>query len=151
MIRLLLILGCLSAGPDDSALAAWRAMLDAYVPPETYGMAPYSRPWPALLWSWTWREVPPHPYPWTPYTPWLPGDLTFSGAIGEADLLWFRNCQAGPDIAYPQMLAGIPIRCDLCDLDEDGDVDQDDFGLLQARVGECAVGQNAPGPLKWGR
>lgn len=56
-------------------------------------------------------------------------DLTDDGAVDAADVERFEACQTGP---------AIPVEDPSCrdaDLDLDGDVDQDDFGFLQRRLG----------------
>lgn len=50
-------------------------------------------------------------------------DLTGEGAVDAADINQFIACQSGPEIGPPP--------CTRADLDNDNDVDVDDFGLLQ--------------------
>ncbi len=61
---------------------------------------------------------------WTAYP-----DLTDDGRVDADDVEAFQTCQSGP--AVPQE---DPV-CQNADLDADGDVDQDDFGLLQRQLG----------------
>ena len=60
-----------------------------------------------------------------------PGVLTDD----SADLAFFNGCVSGPSVP----LSG-PETCGQTDLDDDGDTDQSDFGLLQ----RCFTGPNDP-------
>jgi hypothetical protein len=58
------------------------------------------------------------------------GDFNGDGTVNTEDIRRFTACQSGPSIAYDRThcFAGM-------DLDHDGDIDQSDFGLLQALYG----------------
>jgi hypothetical protein len=80
----------------------------------------------------------------------IPGDLNGDEDVdgrleGSDDLDIFLACMTGPAIDYA---GGVPADCTLtingglipADLDRDGDVDQDDFGMVQ----RCLSGENQP-------
>jgi hypothetical protein len=52
------------------------------------------------------------------------GDFDHDGLIGDTDLDHLRLCRSGQGVPYHS-------GCADADLDKDGDVDQDDFGILQ--------------------
>lgn len=52
-------------------------------------------------------------------------DFNLDGSIDRADLDWFLGCVSGPEVRL------LSSGCAAADLDEDGDADQSDFGLLQ--------------------
>lgn len=64
--------------------------------------------------------------------PIIPGDSNRDGDVDHADLDAFLTCAIGPGIPQPA-----PI-CAMAKLDEDDDVDQSDFGILQ----RCLSGEN---------
>jgi len=78
------------------------------------------------------------------FEPWRPGDFSMNNRITTYDYYWFQLCYSGPNIPYRTELnrtkdkAKIPVACWLCDLDEDGDVDQDDFGIFQLTLEETS-------------
>jgi len=84
---------------------------------------------------------------------WAPGDYDYDGDVdarlpGPDDLDVFQVCATGPGLSYAG--AGLPADCPLgpaaatgwiaADLDHDGDVDQDDFGIFQ----RCYSGSGKP-------
>jgi hypothetical protein len=56
-------------------------------------------------------------------------DLNGDGKVDAGDLATFDGCMAGPDDSPP-------VGCGPADLDQDGDVDLTDFGLLQRAPGQ---------------
>jgi len=57
-------------------------------------------------------------------------DFNGDGWVNDADIDIFLNCATGP---------GMPItdpQCQVCDLNSDGFVDQNDFGVLQLQLGD---------------
>jgi len=111
----------------------------------------------ALLVNWH-RDLPPGyqvywrrvwvPLNWdvVPFKPWVVGDFNFSGDVDQFDLAIFEWCASGPGVPYTleyeRRICGVPdgrtypISCSLADFDRDGDVDQEDFGFVQARIAE---------------
>ena len=75
-----------------------------------------------------------------PFEPLKIGDFSMNGKVTTYDFYWFQLCYSGPNVPIRQTLKknGIPVSaaCWLCDLDQDEDVDQDDFGLFQAQLTE---------------
>lgn len=55
-------------------------------------------------------------------------DFNGDGRVDQADVAHMRLCRSGPAVAQTNPL------CQDADLDFDGDVDQDDFGLLQTKI-----------------
>lgn len=63
----------------------------------------------------------------------LPADFNDSGTVDLADIEAFIGCATGPDVPYATPLEA-PCRPEM-DADGDGDIDQDDFGRIQRRIG----------------
>ena len=63
------------------------------------------------------------------------GDFDFDDRITGNDLLWFNACYSGSFVPYPRSVwyqdREQDIACWLCDSDQDGDVDMDDYGMMQ--------------------
>jgi hypothetical protein len=80
----------------------------------------------------------------------VPVDFNHDRVVDTEDLAVFLSCATGPAIPYaasalPAQPPGCPLMPDengkiVADVDSDGDVDQDDFGLLQ----RCWSGPDAP-------
>jgi len=64
----------------------------------------------------------------------IPGDLNGDRYVDARDVVLFIGCMTGPNAGPPA--AG----CTTADTDEDGDVDQADFGILQ----QCLSGDSIP-------
>ena len=62
---------------------------------------------------------------------WQFGDFDFDERITQTDIAWFDVCYSGANVPYPRIYDGKDIACWLCDGDMDGDVDMDDFGMMQ--------------------
>ncbi len=91
--------------------------------------------WHPLQWSDAFVAADQwYPYCWQPDMLWKKGDLNIDGEITVEDLNWFECCRSGPNVAYVNAYHGSSMNCGLADFDGDGDVDQDDFGWLQARI-----------------
>lgn len=56
----------------------------------------------------------------------VPVDFNCDGYVDGDDLSFFRGCMSGPGASYPAGLG-----CERADRDEDDDVDQSDYGVLQ--------------------
>jgi hypothetical protein len=52
------------------------------------------------------------------------GDFNGDHKVNSEDMEWFQGCRTGPTVVTT-------VSCSGCDMDYDGDVDQDDFGILQ--------------------
>jgi hypothetical protein len=63
-----------------------------------------------------------------------PADFNRDRFVDETDLVVFLSCLTGRDAGPPAT------ECDRTDIDWDGDVDQDDFGLFQ----RCISGTSSP-------
>jgi len=72
-----------------------------------------------------------------PFTPWIKGDFSLNNKVTTYDDYLFNLCAKGPSVPYPKELTRVadgakhPVACWRGDLDEDEDVDQDDFGMFQ--------------------
>jgi hypothetical protein len=53
-----------------------------------------------------------------------PADVNWDGVVDWRDVETMRYCRSGPMVPYK-------FGCSKADIDKDGDVDQDDFALLQ--------------------
>ncbi len=62
----------------------------------------------------------------------VPADLNASGRVDSADVVVFRDCMTGP---FGQIEPG----CEDADFDHDNDVDQADFGLMQACLDDTTL------------
>lgn len=67
-------------------------------------------------------------------SPYAPADFNRDRFVDETDLVVFLACLTGPSAGPPA------IECERTDIDWDGDVDQDDFGLFQ----RCISGTSSP-------
>lgn len=88
-----------------------------------------------FMWTADEYDWPGYPYCWDPGKPWVPFDFNFDGVVNKVDLQEAMGlCYSGPAVPYECMKNGHHIQCYMADIDQDGDVDQVDFGLIQAEV-----------------
>lgn len=82
---------------------------------------------------------------WPPFTPVEAGDFSLNHRVTMYDLYWFNLCEGGPGQPIRDHLTvsatgdQVPCACWLCDLDEDGDVDNDDRNLFLPLISETFV------------
>lgn len=57
-----------------------------------------------------------------------PGDIDLSGEVDDGDAALFAQCMTGPNIPIEST------PCRFADMDEDGDADMDDWGLIQRHL-----------------
>lgn len=91
-------------------------------------------------------------FTFTVLVPEIPGDFNRDGSVNTADFALLLPCVTGPTVDYnPQSLPEVPPGCTQtpdaqnhipADLDKDGDVDADDFGVFQ----RCFSGSAAADP-----
>jgi hypothetical protein len=128
-LPLLLIAGC--AAPQDKRSTQQREIVgDGTLVIEIFCWGQYV----TLLWGNADQTWPAYPYCWDAEKPWVPFDFDFNGVVQWQDLEQIELCFSGPAIPYRCERNGHAIRCDMMDVDNDGDVDQNDFGLIQRQV-----------------
>ncbi|MHC5108364.1 MAG: IPTL-CTERM sorting domain-containing protein [Planctomycetota bacterium] len=84
----------------------------------------------------------------------IPGDWNGDGLVDADDVVEFQNCYSGPD-NFPA-----PPGCLLMDLDDDLDVDCDDWLILTVNwtgppeeppaILQCSIGEDIPALSEWG-
>ncbi len=65
----------------------------------------------------------------------VPGDFDFDGTVNLADHAVFAACLSGPDVTTPPPGCS-PAQFDVADLDNDDDVDTNDFAAFQSLIGQ---------------
>lgn len=109
---LLLTGGCVTRVPKQ------RAALKAETI-RVYGWGFDPEPYPKIDWGGTLVD-------------WVPGDFNWDRKVGVLDLLPFQECASGPGVYLRfQYDDGSHAACWMCDFDNDWDVDQADFAVLQ--------------------